>query len=75
MTFSQLLVKARRNEEEETTSQVVSKNMMVQDGTTLVQRVDHMLAKTNSNLAPAPQPRVNRDNSQNYGRPPFQFNP
>ena len=75
LTFSQLLVKARRNEEEETTSRVVSKNMMVQDGTTLVQQVDHVLAKTNSNLAPAPQPRVNRDNSQNYGRPPFQFNP
>ena len=37
VTFSQLLVKARRNEEEETTSRVVSKNMMVQDGTTLEQ--------------------------------------
>ena len=49
--------------------------MMVQDGTTLEQRVDHMLAKSNSNPAPAPQPRVNRDNSRNYGRPPFQFNP
>ena len=34
-----------------------------------------MLAKSNSNPAPVPQPRVNRDNSQNYGRPPFQFNP
>ena len=75
MTFSQLLVKARRNEEEETTSHVVSKNMMVQDGTTLKQRVDHVLAKSYSNPAPAPQPRVNRDNSRNYGRPPFQFSP
>ena len=37
ITFSQLLVKARRNEEEETTSHVVSKNTMVQDGTTLEQ--------------------------------------
>ena len=37
VTFSQLLVKAHRNEEEETTSRVVSKNMMVQDGTTLEQ--------------------------------------
>ena len=37
ITFSQLLVKARRNEEEETTSCVASKNMMVQDGTTLEQ--------------------------------------
>ena len=49
--------------------------MMVQDGTTLEQRVDHVLAKSNSNPAPAPQPQVNRDNSRNYGRPPFQFNP
>ena len=37
ITFSQLLVKAHRNEEEETTSRVVSKNTMVQDGTTLEQ--------------------------------------
>ena len=37
VTFSQLLVKAHRNEEEETTSRVVSRNMMVQDGTTLEQ--------------------------------------
>ena len=37
LTFSQLLVKARRNEEEETTSHVVGKNTMVQDGTTLKQ--------------------------------------
>ena len=37
IAFSQLLVKACRNEEEETTSRVVSKNMMVQDDTTLGQ--------------------------------------
>ena len=35
ITFSQFLVKAHRNEEEETASRIVSKNMMVQDGTTL----------------------------------------
>ena len=75
VTFSQLLVKAPRNEEEETTSRVVSKNTMVQDGTTLEQRVDRVLAKSNSNPAPAPPPQVNGDNSRNYGRPPFQFNP
>ena len=75
VTFSQLLVKAHRNEEEETTSCVVSKNMMVQDGTTLEQRIDHLLAKSNSNFTPAPQPQVNRDSSRNHGRPPFQFNP
>ena len=49
--------------------------MMVPDDTTLGQRVDHLIAKSNSNPAPAPQPQVNRDNSQNYGRPPFQSNP
>ena len=54
---------------------VVSKNMMVPDDTTLGQRVDRLIAKSNSNPAPAPQLPVNRDNSQNYGRPPFQSNP
>ena len=48
---------------------------MVQDGTTPEQRVDRVLAKSNTNPTPAPQPPVNRDNSRNYGRPPFQFNP
>ena len=75
ITFSQLLVKAHRNEEEETTSCVVSKNMMVQDYTTLGQRVDRLIAKSNNILAPAPQLQVNEDNSRNYGRPPFQSNP
>ena len=73
ITFSQLLVKAHRNEEEETTSRVVSKNMIVQDDTTLEQRVDRLIAKSNSNPAPDPQPQVNRDNSRNYCR--FQSNP
>ena len=49
--------------------------MMVQDDTTLEQRVDRLITKPNSNPAPAPQPQVNRDNSQNYSRPPFQSNP
>ena len=62
VTFSQLLVKACRNEEE-TTSRVVSKNMMVQDDTTLGQRVDRLIAKSNSNPAPASPPQVNGDNS------------
>ena len=75
VTFSQLLVKARRNEEEETTSHVVGKNMMVQDDTTLGQRVDRMITKSHSNPAPAPQSQVNGDNGRNYGRPPFQSNP
>ena len=59
ITFTQLLVKARRNEEEETTSHVVSKNMIVQDDTILEQHVDHLIAKSNSNPAPDPQPQVN----------------
>ena len=45
--------------------------MIVQDDTTLEQRVDRLIAKSNSNPAPDPQPQVNRDNSRNYGRPPF----
>ena len=38
---------------------MVSKNMMVQDGTTLKQRVDRMLAKSSGNPTPAPLPQVN----------------
>ena len=33
--------------------------MMVQDDTTLGQRVDRLIAKSNSNPAPVPQPQVN----------------
>ena len=74
ITFSQLLVKARRNEEEESASRLVNKNVMIHDNTTLEQRVEHLIAKSNNNPTPAPLPRVNRDNSRNYGRPPFQSN-
>ena len=63
IAFSQLLVKACRNEEEETISHVVSKNMMVQDDTTVKQRVDLLIAKPSSHPAPAPQLQVNQDNS------------
>ena len=73
ITFSQLLVKAHRNEEEETTSKVVSKNVTVGHDSTLEQRVDNLIAKSNSN--PAPPNPTNRDNSHNYGHPPFQSNP
>ena len=72
ITFSQLLVKAHRNEEKETTSKVVSKNVTVGHDSTLEQRVDNLIAKSNSNPAP-PNPN-NGDNSQNYGCPPFQSN-
>ena len=72
VTFSQLLVKARRNEEEEITSKVVNKNVTVGNNPTLEQRVDSLIAKSNRNQASPNSP--NRDNSQNYGRPPFQSN-
>ena len=40
ITFLQLLVKARRNEKEETTSKIVSKNVTIGHDSTLEQRVD-----------------------------------
>ena len=70
ITFLQLLVKAHRNEEEETTSKIVSKNVTVGHGATLEQRVDNLITKSNSN--PAPPNPTNGDNSHNYGCPPFQ---
>ena len=70
ITFSQLLVKARRNEEEETTSKIVSKNVTIGHGSTLEQRVDDLIAKSNSN--PAPPSPTNGDSGRNYGRSPFQ---
>ena len=66
----QLLVKARRNEEEETTSKVVSKNVTIGHDSTLEQRVDNLIAKSNGN--PAPLNPANGDNSHHYGHPPFQ---
>ena len=72
VTFSQLLVKTRRNEEQEITSKVVNKNVTVENNPTLEQRVDSLIAKSNRNQA-SPNP-PNRDNSRNYGRPPFQSN-
>ena len=67
ITFLQLPVKAHRNEEEETTSKVVSKNVTVGHDSTLEQRVDNLIAKSNSNPA-SPNP-TNGDNSHNYGHP------
>ena len=70
MTFSQLLVKANRSEEEDAVSKVVSKNVMRDNDSTLEQRVDRLIAKSNTNQTP---PSLsNRDNSQNYGGTPFQ---
>ena len=65
-------MKARRNEEEETTSKIVSKNVTIGHDSTLEQRVDNLIAKSNSN--PAPPNPANGDISHNYGHPPFQSN-
>ena len=63
-------MKAHRNEVEETTSKIVSKNVTIGHDSTLEQRVDNLIAKSNSN--PAPLNPTNGDNSHNYGYPPFQ---
>ena len=68
----QLLVKARRNDEEETTSKIVSKNVTVGHDSTLEQRVDNLIAKSSHN--PAPPNLTNGDNDHPYGCPPFQSN-
>ena len=65
-------MKARRNEEEETTSKVVSKNVTIGHDSTLEQRVDHLIAK--SSRSPAPPSPTNGVNNRPYGRPPFQSN-
>ena len=66
----QLLVKACRNEEEETTSKIVSKNVTVGHDSTLEQRVDNLIAKSNS--SPAPPNPINGGDNHNYGHPPSQ---
>ena len=70
VTFSQLLVKACRNEEEETTSKLV--NISAVTDSTLEERVDRLIEK--SNQPNQPSPGLKKDNSCNYGRPPFQQN-
>ena len=67
MTFSQLLVKAHRNEEEEMTSKLVNKSAMMDD--TLEERVDRLIVKSNQRLPPNPSLRGNPDSTCNYGRP------
>ena len=76
VTFSQLLVKTRRNEEEDSTSRIVSKKMTMENDSTLEQRIDQVIAKSSNNMNQNQTTRVltNRDNSRNYGRPPFQAN-
>ena len=72
MTFSQLLVKACRNEEEEMTSKLVNKSAMMDN--TLEERVDRLIVKSNERPPPNPSLRGNSDNSHNYGRPLPQWN-
>ena len=48
VTFSQLLVKACQNEEEEMTSKLVNKGSVM--GNTLEERVDQLIAKSNQEL-------------------------
>ena len=76
VTFSQLLVKARRNEEEESTSQIINKKMTMENDSTLEQRVDRLITKSSNsnNQYQTPQSPTKGDNSRNYGRPPFQAN-
>ena len=66
VTFSHLLVKAHRNEEEEMTSKLVNKSATVDD--TLEKRVDRLIVKSNQRLPPNPSLRGNPDSSHNYGR-------
>ena len=63
-------MKARRNEEEETTSKIVSKNVTVGYDSTLEQRVENLIVKSYSN--PAPPNPINGGNNHNYGHPPSQ---
>ena len=48
VTFSQLLVKACQNEEEEMTSKLVNKGSVMES--TLEERVDRLIAKSNQEL-------------------------
>ena len=66
ITFSELLVKAHRNEEEDTTSRVVNKGSAIETEGTLEERVDRLIVGATQ--------ATNRDNNQNYSRPPFQAN-
>ena len=63
ITFSELLVKAHRNEEEDTTSRVVDKGSAVETEGTLEERVDRLIGGATQ--------ATNRDSNWNYGRPPF----
>ena len=50
--------------------------MTMENDSTLEQRVDRLIAKSSNsnNQYQVPQSPTKRDNSQNYGQPPFQAN-
>ena len=70
VTFSQLLVKMHRNEEEEMTSKLVNKGAVMEDA--LEERVDRLIAKSNQRQPLNTSFWGNPDNSHNYGRSPSQ---
>ena len=70
MTFLQLLIKAHRNEEEDTTSKLLNKSAITDS--TLEDRVDRLIERTNQ--VNSNSKRISRDDTHNYGRPPFQQN-
>ena len=69
VTFSQLLVKVCQNEEEEMTSKLVNKGLVMES--TLEERVDRLIAK--SNQEPPPNQRGN-PNSHSFDRVPYTRN-
>ena len=60
VTFSQLLIKAHWNEEEEMTSKLVNKGSVM--GNTLEERVDRLTAKSNQELPPNQRGNPNSHN-------------
>ena len=66
VTFSQLLIKAHQNEEEEMTSKLVNKGSVM--GNTLEERVDRLIAK--SNQEPPSNQRGNL-NSHSFDGAPY----
>ena len=67
VTFSQLLVKAHRNAEEEMASKLINKSTVMDN--TPEERVDRLIVKSNQRLPPDSSLRGNPDSSHNYGRP------
>ena len=70
VTFSQLLVIACRDEEEEMTSKLVNKGAVMES--TLEERMDRLIVKSNQRQPPNTSFWGNPDNSHNYGRSPSQ---